>query len=83
MIVMMCAQQMGHMKPCMLAVNMSALNLKQLKNEKNLFFTSLFILVTNVLDAQTFERSTNDSVVENLTQNSTARVNSRNGLCHH
>jgi hypothetical protein len=76
MIVMMCAQQMGHMKPCMLAVNMSALNLKQLKNEKNLFFT-------NVLDAQTFERSTNDSVVENLTQNSTARVNSRNGLCHH
>ena len=80
---MMCAQQMGHMKPCMLAVNMSALNLKQLKNEKNIFFTSLFILVKNVLDAQTFERSTNDSVVENLTQNSTARVNSRNGLCHH
>jgi FtsP/CotA-like multicopper oxidase with cupredoxin domain len=36
----------------MLAVNMSALNLKHLKNEKNLFFTSLFILATNALNAQ-------------------------------
>lgn len=40
--------------------------------KKNLFFTSLFILATNALNAQTFEWTTNDSVVENLTQNSTA-----------
>ena len=40
--------------------------------KKNLFFTSLFNLATNALNAQIFEWTTNDSVVENLTQNSTA-----------